>query len=93
LRNFLGCVGIAGFTQGGGINQVHMARNQDFKSGFGIPAGVLPQQIHVRRVVHPLINGRHRPKVPINFQPRMDTDKHGFFQRKDAKAPRRKVLT
>ena len=28
----------------------------------------LPQQIHVRRVVHPLISGRCREKVPTHFE-------------------------
>jgi hypothetical protein len=28
----------------------------------------LPQQIHVRGVVHPLISGRRREKVPTNFE-------------------------
>jgi hypothetical protein len=67
LRDLLGSVEITGFPQSGGIHQVHVARNQDGKGGVGIPDGVLPQQIHVGRVVHPLISGRRRQKVPTNF--------------------------
>jgi hypothetical protein len=33
-----------------------------------IPVSVLQQQIHVRRVVHPLISGRCREKVPTHFE-------------------------
>jgi hypothetical protein len=47
------------------INNDSPARNQ---GDVGIPAGVLPQQIHVGRVVHPLISGRRREKVPSNFK-------------------------
>jgi hypothetical protein len=44
-----------------------VACNQGGKGGVGIPDGVLPQQIHVGRVVHPFISGRCREKVPTNF--------------------------
>jgi hypothetical protein len=45
-----------------------VARNQGGKGGVGIPVGILPQQIHVGGVVHPLISGRRREKVPTNFE-------------------------
>ena len=47
------------------INNDSPARNQ---GGVGIHAGALPQQIHVGVVVHPLINGRRRQKVPTHFE-------------------------
>jgi hypothetical protein len=54
------------------------------KGGVGIPVGVLPQQIHAGRVVHPSINGRRREKVPTNIESIPDTtlsttDEHGFI--------------
>jgi hypothetical protein len=68
LGDFLGGMRIAGFAQGGRINQVHVARNQGGKRIVGPLVGILPQQIRVRRVVHPFISYRHQPKVPTNFK-------------------------
>jgi hypothetical protein len=44
-----------------------MARHQCRKRLFGIPVGILPQQIHVCRILHLPINVRCRQKVTIYF--------------------------
>jgi hypothetical protein len=70
LRDFLGGIRAAGLSQRGGIHQVQMARHQCGKRLVGIPVGILPQQIHVGRVLHLPMNVRRRKKVPTYFDPR-----------------------
>jgi hypothetical protein len=69
LGNLFRSVGLAGFSQRGGIHEIDMAGHEGRKGGFGIPFGVLPQQIHVGRIIHSFNNVRRRGKRAGHFQP------------------------
>jgi len=64
-----------------GINHVHVPRHQCRKRLFGVPMGVLPQQFHVSRFLHLLINVRRREKVPIYFIPTVGGHRGRFKSR------------
>ena len=64
LGDFLGRAGLAGLPQRGGLNQVHVPRDQRRKRRLRMLLDVLPQQIHVRCFLHLPINVRRRQKVP-----------------------------
>jgi len=67
LGDFLGGMGVAGFSQCGGINQIHMPMDQRGKGFLRVLPCIVPQQIHVSCFLHLLINVRPRSKVPFYF--------------------------
>ena len=67
LGDFLGGVGVAGFAEGGGVDEVDVTGNERDKGRLGIPGDVLREQIHVRDIVHLLINVLWRGNRPTYF--------------------------
>ena len=59
--------GVAGFAEGGGVDEVDVAPNESGKGGLGIPGDVLREQIPVGDIVHLLINVRCQRKRPTYF--------------------------
>jgi hypothetical protein len=65
--DLLGGVGIARFADGGGIDQVDVARHQRRKRRFRILPGIFTEQFLVSPFLHLLINVRGLQKVPSYF--------------------------
>ena len=58
LRDFLGVMGVAGGAQGGGIDKIHVARDERSEGVFGLGSRELGQQLVIRQFQH-LLNDVH----------------------------------